>query len=72
VKMSGEPCMVCDHMPGSSGDHKPIYECQTFSDEPLLQRTYRDPNWGQKAKIAVDIMNWKESSTVWARRFGEI
>jgi hypothetical protein len=69
VLMTGMPCMICDHMPGSSGDHKPIYECQTFHDEPLLQNTYRDPNWHHKVKPSTDIMNWKNTQTVWSRRF---
>ena len=69
VKMSGIPCMICDHMPGSSGDHKPIYECQTFHDEPLLHSTYRDPNWPKTRPPAVDVMNWKNAETVWKRRF---
>jgi len=69
VVMSGMPCMVCDHMPGSSGDHKPIYECQTFHDEPLLQQTYRNPYWTSNASPSINIMNWKHSQTVWQRRF---
>lgn len=69
VKMSGIPCMICDHMPGSSGDHKPIYECQTFHDEPLLQQTYRDPVWHQKVSPSVGIMNWKQTQAIWTRRF---
>lgn len=69
VKMSGIPCMICDHMPGSSGDHKPIYECQTFHDEPLLQRSYRDPEWHQKINPSPGIMNWKSTPQVWSRRF---
>lgn len=69
VRMSGMPCMICDHMPGSSGDHKPIYECQTFHDEPLLQRRYRDPLWTQNVKLSVGIMNWKQEPSIWGRRF---
>lgn len=70
VLMSGEPCMVCDHMPGSSGDHAPIYECQTFHDEPLLKSTYGHPNWVTRG-LAVNVMNWKNEPQVWGRRFHE-
>ena len=69
VVMSGMPCMICDHMPGSSGDHMPIYECQTFHDEPLLQQIYRNSSWSENVNTSISIMNWKFSQTVWQRRF---
>jgi len=69
VKMSGIPCMICDHMPGTSGDHEPIYNCQTFHDEPLLHAKYRNNEWSRKESIAVEVMNWKNVETVWTRRF---
>jgi len=72
VKMSGIPCMVCDHMPGSSGDHKPIYECQTFHDEPLLKQIYGNPNWTSTRSLGVPFFNWKQYETVWSKRFNEV
>lgn len=69
VQMSGLPCMICDHMPGISGDHQPIYECQTFSDIPLLNMMYRDPNWRANRQLNVGLFDWKNEESVWTRRF---
>ena len=69
VKMSGLPCMVCDHMPGSTGDHQPIEECQTFYDQPRIQKMYGNPTWQQTIKLDAQIMNWKLAQTIWTRRF---
>lgn len=69
VKMSGLPCMICDHMPGSTGDHQPIYECQTFHDQPRIQAMYGNPTWSQTRQLGLPIMNWKQAETIWTRRF---
>lgn len=70
VKMAQIPLFTCDHMPGGTGDHMPIFECQTQHDEPLLQSRYRNPNWtARPARIQLD--NWKKSQAVWSRRFKE-
>jgi glycosyltransferase involved in cell wall biosynthesis len=69
VVMSDHPRDVADHMPGETGDHKPIYECQTFHDEPLIQKRYRRPDWKKANDIAIRIMNWKDAPAVWERRF---
>jgi len=71
VKMSGIDCMLCDHMPGTTGDHLPIHECQTFSDVPLLNKIYRDPYWRQNRKLSMDKDDWKKEEIVWKRRFNE-
>jgi hypothetical protein len=68
VIISPHACLDCDHMEGGTGDHMPIYKCQTFSDEPKYQMRYRNPNWVQQPmKIPMD--NWKKSPAIWTRRF---
>ena len=69
VQMCKVPQSICDHMPGSTGDHKPIYECQTFHDEPLIQSRYRRQDWRESNPVGISIMNWKESPSIWERRF---
>lgn len=69
VKMAQVPLFVCDHMPGDSGDHKPIFICQHQHDEPLLHSKYRDPNWTINVKPKIKLDNWKKAPTVWERRF---
>ena len=69
VKMAQIPLFECDHMPGGSGDHMPIFECQHHHDEPLLQTKYRDPNWTINVKPKIKLDNWKMAPAVWKRRF---
>ncbi|MBT7338554.1 MAG: hypothetical protein HN802_02540, partial [Candidatus Jacksonbacteria bacterium] len=69
VKMAQIPLFTCDHMPGGTGDHKPIFECQHQHDEPLLQRKFRDPNWTTNVNPRLKIDNWKTAPAVWGRRF---
>ncbi len=69
VVMAEEPRDVADHMPGDSGDHKPIYECQTFHDVPLMNKKYRRKDWLKVNNPAIKIMNWKDVPSVWERRF---
>ena len=69
VAMAKEPQALTDHMPGSTGDHKPIYECQTFHDEPRIQQKYRRPDWRKVNNMTLKIMNWKDAPQVWERRF---
>jgi hypothetical protein len=41
--------MQCEHMPGISGDHKPVHDAQTFSDEALLFAKYdKDPEYSHE------------------------
>jgi len=68
VKMASVPLFACDHMPGGTGDHMPIFICQHEHDEPLLHERYRDPNWSTKS-IRIGLDNWKKAPTVWKRRF---
>jgi len=71
VKMAQIPLFTCDHMPGGTGDHMPIFECQHQHDEPLLQKRYRDPNWTMNVRPKIKMDNWKEAPTVWKRRFDD-
>lgn len=68
VIISPHAVLDCDHMEGGTGDHMPIYKCQTFSDEPKYRMRYRNPNWiEQPMKIRMD--NWKKAPIIWKRRF---
>ena len=69
VKMAQIPLFECDHLPGGSGDHMPIFECQHQHDEPLLQGKFRDPNWTTNVNPRLKVDNWKNAPTVWKRRF---
>ena len=63
------PLFRCEHMPGSSGDHAPIFECQHGFDEPLYLGIYRDKNWTLR-EHRLDLLNdWKTSEIIWNRRF---
>jgi len=62
---------VADWHPGATGDHRPIFLCQTRHDEPMIQRRYRDPLWTSKINSRIDINNWKKAPAVWGRRFNQ-
>ena len=69
VKMAQVPLFECDHMPGGTGDHMPIFICQHQHDEPLLHSKYRDINWILNIKPKLKLDNWKKAPAVWERRF---
>ena len=69
VQMAQIPLFACDHMPGGTGDHMPIFICQHQHDEPLLHSKYRDPNWTMTVKPKIKLDNWKKAPAVWERRF---
>jgi len=69
TNLTNVPLFKCEHMPGSSGDHAPIFECQHGHDEPLYLSTYRNKDWFLK-NHRLDMMNdWKKVEMVWNRRF---
>ena len=68
VAMSEFPLLDCGHMPGTTGDHAPIHYAQLGHDTPRFQQRYRDPEWANKP-TKIDINNWKDSPTIWKRRF---
>ena len=69
VKLAETPLFECDHMPGATGDHGPIFICQHQFDEPLLHRKYRNENWPLTTDMKLSLDNWKKSETIWKRRF---
>lgn len=69
VNFSEIPLIKCEHMPGSTGDHGPIFDCQHGHDEPLYQKRYRDPNWVNRTMRYKLLDNWKKAEIVWNRRF---
>jgi hypothetical protein len=71
VEMAQIPLFACDHMPGGTGDHMPIFVCQHQHDEPLLQKRFRDPNWTLNVNPRLKIDNWKLAPAVWGRRFND-
>jgi hypothetical protein len=50
---------------GSTGDHKTIFEAQTYHDWPIFVQMYRQPN--DRYKIPYE--NWRHAPAIWARRF---
>jgi hypothetical protein len=63
-----DPLLDCTHMPGTSGDHGPIYHAHVEHDEPLYKQIYNSPDCVNRTKI--DINNWKKADSIWRRRFG--
>jgi hypothetical protein len=57
----------CDHMPGHTGDHGPIHDAQTIHDYPIFYQMYATDNASKR--IHVDINNWSQQPSIWARRF---
>lgn len=70
VKMTSSPIFTCDHMPGTSGDHAPIHYTQHGEDEPLYKIMYSRPL--NSYPTCIDISNWKNSSIIWDKRFGNL
>ena len=69
TKMTDVALYKCEHMPGATGDHGPIFECQHKHDEPLYQSRYRDPNWVMRNHRLNLYEDWKKSEIVWKKRF---
>ena len=67
VILFDHPVTSCTHMPGASGDHAPIHWAHIFNDEPLIKSIYSEPS--SKDRINIDIDNWKESPSIWDRRY---
>lgn len=66
TKISSSNIAHCDHMPGDSGDHAPIFHAHHEHDEPL----FRDINNNDPTRTVININNWRQAPSVWARRFG--
>src|SRR3990167_2530104 len=58
----------CTHLPGHEGDHGPIHDAQTQSDEPRFRQLYGDA--AVMVRTRIDPDNWQKAPAVWARRFG--
>ena len=58
----------CEHMPGISGDHKPIHDAQISHDKPIFDFIYQNPN-AAKERLHLNLHNWKDSPEIWTRRF---
>jgi hypothetical protein len=56
--------MGCDQEPGYSGTHGPIEEAYHNNDCALFAETWSNP---REVKIPFD--NWKDSPSIWKRRF---
>jgi len=60
-----ENVLHCEHMEGSSGDHAPIFEAQTYRDGALFYNKFNEENFQP-----IKWNEWKNNSeTVWSRRF---
>lgn len=66
------PAMMVAHMPGKSGDHGPIDECQKGPDTDKFNEIY-DNLKDVRDRAFINLDNWKnqEHSNWWTRRFGE-
>jgi len=58
--------LQCDQMPGWTGDHGPVEEAFHKNDDPLFRDLYKNKN---EIRVFIDYDNWKESESVWGRRF---
>lgn len=56
----------CSHMPGKTGDHKPIHNAQIHRDQPRFVEMYSFLT----DRVKIDINNWKNTPEVWKERFG--
>ena len=70
VNLIQDPLLNCEHMPGTSGDHAPIYFAHTEHDENLYKKIYNDPSCIHRTRI--DINNWKKQPHIWRRRFSAL
>ncbi len=59
----------CGHMPGTTGDHGPIHNAQTYHDTYIFKMIYSYAK--SKQRINLDLNNWKECPSRWERRFGK-
>lgn len=67
-KVIKDEILVCEHMEGSSGDHGPIFESQTYHDQDLFYRKYCGHNFNN-----VKWNDWKSNTeTIWSRRFKDV
>lgn len=55
------------HMPGTTGDHGPMYYVQVENDEPLFQKLWGGP---ESFRNIIPLDNWKQVPAVWEKRFG--
>lgn len=62
-----DPLLDCEHMPGASGDHGPVFHAHVEHDEPLYKQIYNSPDCVNRTRI--DLNNWKRSPQIWRRRF---
>ncbi len=69
VQLSPYPSVNVDHMEGTSGDHASIHLSQCLEDMPNLQIKYNSPI--QSDSILIDVNNWKNTPSVWTRRFSD-
>jgi hypothetical protein len=51
---------------GPDGDHLPVWKTDSENDEPLFRSIYSKPC---PERIHIDLQNWKDSESVWSRRF---
>jgi len=65
--MMETPIFVCDHMPGTMGDHAPVHYAHVEHAEPLFRRIYNSSKSTERIKI--EINNWEQTPDVWKRRF---
>lgn len=65
LHLSPNLVMSCDWCPNSS-DYAPMHAAYRENDLPLFQQMYSTP---QPNKVKIDFNNWKDSPSIWPRRF---
>ena len=65
-----KPMVTCTHMPGTAGDHAPVHYGHLEHDEGLYMKKYCF-NDRFKDNLILDVDNWKNSPSIWRRRFPE-
>jgi hypothetical protein len=65
--MMEHPIFVCDHMPGTMGDHGPVHYAHIEHAEPLFRKIYNSSSSLERVKI--DLNNWEDTPSIWKRRF---
>lgn len=66
---SPEDVTYCTHMPGETGDHKPIHNA-TLEDLILFKQKYQDKMYLERPyNVFLNLDNWKNTELIWSKRF---
>ena len=60
--------ILCSHLAGHTGDHRPVHDAAVGPDWQKFFNLYIHPDAAQK-RIHLEYDNWKRGPNVWTRRF---